>query len=255
MLASMHKSALDIRALSFDLFDTLVDLHLDDLPEYRQQGRLVRGTQPQVFAALPAGLGISFQEFQTALGEVDRELRERHHAEGRETPTLLRFRTLAERLDLELTELPERLTQVHMGSLRSCARAPRHHAQLLRALAQRRPIALCSNFSHAPTARAILREFELADSIRHIVISEEVGFRKPRPEIFRAVVEALDLPPAQILHIGDRLDADVAGAARAGLRTAWLRRRVPAGELADAKSSPKPDLTLEDLCELTDLLS
>ncbi len=50
-----------------------------------------------------------------------------------------------------------------------------------------------------------------------VVTSCEVGRAKPDPAIFQAGVRRLSLPPAAILHIGDRWDRDVLGALGAGL--------------------------------------
>src|SRR5260370_14413937 len=48
--------------------------------------------------------------------------------------------------------------------------------------------------------------------LRHLVISSEVGWRKPAPEFFAALCAAAALPPKQILHVGDNPDNDYQGA-------------------------------------------
>jgi len=45
---------------------------------------------------------------------------------------------------------------------------------------------------------------------------EELGFLKPSPRIFLAVAQAIGVEPAQILHIGDRLETDGLAAQLAG---------------------------------------
>ena len=54
------------------------------------------------------------------------------------------------------------------------------------------------------------------------VVSEDVGHKKPAPEIFRAAAEAggVDLPGAWV--IGDAAHADIAGAHRLGLHSVWV---------------------------------
>lgn len=248
--------AVPIRAISFDLFDTLVDLHLDTLPEIELDGTRWRGTHLEIHRAIRelAPL-VELEPLLRALAAVDRDLRRPREVEGRELPTLERFTELAARLGLREPGLPERLTEAHMGMLESCAHTPQHHAGVLADLATRAPLALCSNFSHAPTARRILQAAGLGGLLGPLLISDEVGFRKPRSEIFRAVLEALDCEPGDVLHVGDRLDADVGGAAALGLRTAWLTRRVP-DPLAQraAYSGPSPDWIVSDLSELRALL-
>jgi len=57
-----------------------------------------------------------------------------------------------------------------------------------------------------------------------ILVSEIVGCRKPDKAIFGAAVARLGFSPAEVLFVGDNPEADIWGAHRAGLRTAWLQR-------------------------------
>ena len=69
-----------------------------------------------------------------------------------------------------------------------------------------------------------------------------MGLRKPRREIFEAVLARLGVAPEQALHVGDSLRADVVGAAGLGMRTAWLTRRVRDPRAAlEAYDGPAPD--------------
>jgi putative hydrolase of the HAD superfamily len=54
--------------------------------------------------------------------------------------------------------------------------------------------------------------------VRHLVISAEVGWRKPAPQFFAAVREATSLPSEGILFIGDDPENDFDGARAAGMR-------------------------------------
>jgi putative hydrolase of the HAD superfamily len=53
--------------------------------------------------------------------------------------------------------------------------------------------------------------------VRHYVISAEIGWRKPAPSFFGAILKETDLPPNLILFIGDDPDNDFAGAHAAGM--------------------------------------
>ncbi|QDV38191.1 HAD family hydrolase [Tautonia plasticadhaerens] len=61
----------------------------------------------------------------------------------------------------------------------------------------------------------------LADSV---VISSEVGYRKPHPSFYRAACDRLELPPPVVLSVGDDPENDDAGARRAGLSAALIDR-------------------------------
>jgi FMN phosphatase YigB (HAD superfamily) len=237
-----------IRALSLDLFDTLVDLHLGS-------GAAVRSSARSLHAAVAAHRNLAFETFVEALHAVDRDWCATRYAEGLEVATEDRFARLAERLGIDRPDLAAILTGIHMEVIRSCVVVPEHHVGLLRELRERVRIGLCSNFSHAPTAHRILAETELLAPFDSIAISVEVGVRKPRREIFDAVLAGLAAAPGETLHVGDSLHADVAGAAALGMRTAWITRRVGDPESALAGfEGPRPDFVVADLSELLPLV-
>ena len=58
-----------------------------------------------------------------------------------------------------------------------------------------------------------------------IIVSEDAGYAKPDPRIFRDALNATGLTtPAQVMFIGDNPLADIDGAKRFGMKTAWVRR-------------------------------
>jgi putative hydrolase of the HAD superfamily len=84
-------------------------------------------------------------------------------------------------------------------------------------------------------------------------VSQRVGTIKPHPAIFAATRRALgDVDPAAILHVGDDWAADVAGAAAAGWRTAWLSDGPADTPLPTSERDHRirPDLELSSLAEL-----
>jgi putative hydrolase of the HAD superfamily len=86
-------------------------------------------------------------------------------------------------------------------------------------------IAVCvgSNFD-GRLREVVLGMPELSWAVDALVISSEVGYRKPHPAFFQAVCERLSLAPQQVLCVGDDLENDVRGAQRAGLRAMLLDR-------------------------------
>ena len=231
------------RAVLFDLFDTLVDLHFEG-PTHRA-----------VHAALRAHAPVEFETFARAVREVDRELREPRNREGIELPTVERFTAVLARLGVSANGLAERLTEVHMREIRAMAREVPHHLAILERLGGRVRLGVCSNFSHAPTAREVMEEMGILDRMDAVVISHDVGLRKPRPEIFRVALEGLGAAPEETLHVGDRLEVDVEGAARVGITPVWITRRVADPQAALAGySGPSPAHTIADLDELESIL-
>jgi FMN phosphatase YigB (HAD superfamily) len=248
-----------VRGIVFDLFDTLVDQNHDQLAPVTIDGRLVGATTPALHAGAHAHFGVELPtlEFADLLRSVDQDLRVKTIDQGLELPTLERFKALGTRLGLnDPLAFGDEMTEIHMGALRTAVSVPTHHESVLVSLAVDFPIGICSNFTHAETARAVLDDASFSEHLSAVVISEEIGVRKPRPEIFQAVAAGLGLAPKEILHVGDNLRADVGGAKALGMTTVWLTRQVvdPERELANSEG-PDPDFALEDLVDLPVLVA
>ena len=71
----------------------------------------------------------------------------------------------------------------------------------------------------ARVLRADAESFGLAPLLDTMVFSEEVGVRKPAPEIFLHACGELDVLPESTMFVGDRLETDVQGAASVGMTT------------------------------------
>jgi len=246
-----------LHAIVFDLFDTLVDVHLERLPRLPFEGRQIPSTFGLLHdTARRHGAALDFDAFSGTLIALDKEYRHRLHVERIEVPTLERFTRLVERLGVEAPELPEALTQTHMAAIEANVDAPAHHADVLAELRGSYRLAVCSNFTHTPTAHRVLEAAGLAALLDVVVVSDEVGIRKPRREIFEATLAKLGVEPGEALHVGDNLSADVAGAAAVGIGTGWITRRVADPQRALAgHQGPLPELRLRDLAELPGLLA
>ena len=82
------------------------------------------------------------------------------------------------------------------------------------------------------TQRGKCRAAGLEQLAPFVIISEEIGYRKPDPRIFRDALAATGLTaPGQIVFVGDNPEADIDGAKRFGMKAAWIRRgrQYPAG--------------------------
>ena len=248
-----------IRAVVFDLFETLVDLRWERVPRIDHGGRKL----PAAFRAMHERVAehrasVAFEAFVEALEASRRDFRESHLRHDREVPTGVWMGRLLERLEVDAAELADELTRLHMDSIRAGVVTLGHHREVLDALGRDLPLGLCSNFTHSATALAVLEQAELRDALHPdaLVVSDAVGWRKPHQSIFRAASEALGVAPHELLHVGDSLRADVAGAAALGSRTAWITRCVEDPERALAEhDGPEPDHVIADLAELPALVA
>jgi putative hydrolase of the HAD superfamily len=78
----------------------------------------------------------------------------------------------------------------------------------------------------------VLERTGLRGLVDAVVISAELGVAKPAPAIFRAALDRLGVSAAGAMHVGDSVEADVAGARAAGLEAVLVARnggQAPAG--------------------------
>lgn len=248
-----------IRGIVFDLFDTLVDQNHERLAPVEVDGRRFSATTPALHARArdEFAVDLTLADFAQRMRAVDETLRVETIDQGIELATLDRFTALATHLEVrDALPFAEALTEVHMGALFDACSTPSHHEAILASLAVNHRLALCSNFSHAETARRVLRRSGFDEHLSSVVISDEVGLRKPRSGIFEAVLGALEMEPSEVLHVGDDLRADVAGAAALGIQTVWLTRRIADPEAAlAAHRGARPDFALDDLLDLPVLVA
>src|SRR5262245_34883114 len=81
-------------------------------------------------------------------------------------------------------------------------------------------LGLASNYDHRLCT--VVAGLAPLRSIQNLVISSEVGWRKPAPAFFAAVCEQASLPAAEILYVGDDRINDYHGALAAGLEAVWI---------------------------------
>jgi len=83
-------------------------------------------------------------------------------------------------------------------------------------------LAVISNWDER--LRPLLQQFRLERYFETILVSCEVGFTKPSPVIFQLASRQMGIAPGQILHVGDSLSDDVAGAKAAHFQAVLINR-------------------------------
>ncbi len=81
---------------------------------------------------------------------------------------------------------------------------------------------LASNASSHYFVSECCRRLQFALYLDPIVTSAAVGWTKPDPRIFHAVLAHWSLPPTAVVMVGDTLEADILGSQRLGMRTILL---------------------------------
>jgi putative hydrolase of the HAD superfamily len=220
-----------VRAVLLDALGTLVELQ----PPAPRLQRLLRES------------GVEVSEEQAALGfgaEIAYYLD--HHLDGSDPERLERLRDrCAEemRKALAIPELDHPTTRRAMlGSLEFTA-----YPDVLPALGELRDrgvvLVIASNWDCSlPDWLAPTGILELVDGV---VTSAEIGEAKPSPRVFERALAVARVAPDEALHVGDKVDNDVEGAAAAGVRAVLLQR----------EGEPPPGVTaIRSLSELLALL-
>ncbi|MHB1575875.1 MAG: HAD family hydrolase [Candidatus Dormibacteria bacterium] len=88
-------------------------------------------------------------------------------------------------------------------------------------------LGLLSNAPYPPTTmRRMMDRQGISQRFDEIVLSSEIGWRKPAPEAFAALLGRLGIPAERAWFVGDEMEADIAGAEAAGM-TALLAPGSP----------------------------
>ena len=211
-----------LSAITLDFWDTLYDS--GNLPErlsFRQQA----------IATMLAGYGLQLPEgevsrlYVQSAREADRWWREEHR--GYTTAERLRWmlvqagttpRPECEYVTTACDAVDEALLRYPPPLLPGAADA-------VRALAARFPLGIVSDtgFASGRAQDALLEQDGLLGLFTATVYSMDVGHAKPRPEPFRAAVDALGVAsPGDVIHVGDNERTDVGGALASGLRAIRL---------------------------------
>lgn len=133
--------------------------------------------------------------------------------------------------DLGLEVSDEELAAYHDALYRhwtSTIALSQHAHALLEALRKRDlKLAIISNVATpGHLVREVLDAQGLTERVDAVVLSCEVGKRKPHRAIFERALEELGVEAAETLHVGDRVYHDVGGAAALGIATVqalWFR--------------------------------
>jgi len=101
-----------------------------------------------------------------------------------------------------------------------------HALQTVARIAEKLPVVIVTN-GITQIQRSRLALSPLKDYVTDVVISEEVGLSKPRPEIFQLALKRQGLRPCDALMVGDGVNSDIRGANNAGIDACWVN---PAGK-------------------------
>jgi HAD superfamily hydrolase (TIGR01509 family) len=131
--------------------------------------------------------------------------------------------------------------------------------ELLRYLHEIRIVAgLASNASSHYFVSECCRRLQFARYLDPIMTSAAVGWTKPNPRIFQAVLAHWSLSTADVVMVGDTLEADILGAHRLGIRTILLTAQHHVPDIYRHGGAPaeecSPDAAVDSLIGVGQLI-
>jgi len=237
------KRLTDIRAIFFDLDDTL----LDDTVSSERSAEAVarelagdRGIEPSDLARAYLDCAIDFWETlepgspKPASGAIRPSIWRKALANYGIDDADLALR-LARRYDLDRLERVE----LFPGTL-----------PVLRQLHGRYKLAIITN-GFAETHDAKIARLELARFFDSVILAGELALVKPDPAVFRHAMDAAGVGPEESVMVGDRFERDVVGAHAAGMRAIWVKCRdetIPDG-------ARPPEAVISSIAQLPEVLA
>jgi len=199
-----------ISALTFDLDDTLYDNRQVILRTEQEALSFVQNYHP----ALKTLQNSEFHRLRQALRETEPDI---YH-----DVTEWRRRAVEQAmLDAGLTAseavLGAEASMAHFAKWRSRIDVPQETHDTLAALAEKWPLVAITN------GNAQTELFGVGDYFEFVLRAGPDGRSKPFNDMYHLAAKRLNVPLGEILHVGDDLTTDVAGAIRCGMQACWIK--------------------------------
>lgn len=241
----------EIRGVIFDLGSTLLRFDGD------WDAVILDGRRAMVQSLLSMGVPIDGLDFAAAFqSEMEASLRQRQE-DHVERPAGLVLRSVLRQAgisDVSDDLIRRALQEMFVISEAHWVLMPDAHAVLQDLQRRSLLLGMISNASDTDDVNRLIDAADLRGFFDPILISAEVGKRKPDPSLFKAVLQTWSLPPDQVVMIGDTLPHDILGAQRSGLRNIWLTaqadtvlNRAYAGQII-------PEAVAAELREIPDII-
>jgi HAD superfamily hydrolase (TIGR01662 family) len=115
-------------------------------------------------------------------------------------------------------------------------------------------LGIISNAGDANNANRLIDRWRLRHYMDFVIISAEIGIRKPAPTIFQLALDNIGVSPEEAVMVGDTLRADIKGAQALGIAAVWITRQADTDQNAADLATIVPDATIKKLHELPPLL-
>ncbi len=115
-------------------------------------------------------------------------------------------------------------------------------------------LGIISNAGDRGNVQRLIDNAQLREYFDPILISAEVGVRKPDTRIFHMLLAQWDLRAEEVVMVGDLLSVDVFGAQRVGMHQIWLKAEDQFPEKEQDDHEIVPEAVALDLVEVLQLI-
>ncbi|MES3414892.1 5-amino-6-(5-phospho-D-ribitylamino)uracil phosphatase YigB [Enterobacter hormaechei] len=229
-----------ISALTFDLDDTLYDNRPVILRTEQESLAFVQNYH----LALKAIQNKEFQKLRQSLRETEPEI---YHDVTEWRRRAVEQAMLNAGLSAQDAAMGAEAAMENFAKWRSRIDVPQETHDTLAKLVEKWPLVAITNGNAQPEL------FGLGNYFQFVLRAGPHGRSKPFNDMYHLAAEKLDLPLGEILHVGDDMTTDVAGAIRCGMQACWIKP-----ENADLMTTPDsrllPHVEISRLASLTTLI-
>lgn len=231
------------RAIGFDLFGTLL----------QAEGNSSVCLQSLHQKLCEHGVDIPFERFSEIYRKVHEEHRPLRLNENREFTNQLELSKVLGQLGYRYeaeSQLVEDAVRAYFSGW--TVTAFEGVQEMLQDLARKYKIGVITNFTDSAFIYRTLRDLHLLSLFNQVIISADVGWRKPSPKIFNEFLRLAASSPHDTLFIGDDVNCDIVGANAVGMGTILFAAQ--SGEKA-ANCSAQPSYVASSIKEVKTIIN
>ncbi len=109
-----------------------------------------------------------------------------------------------------------------------------------------------SGMSPGKILKKVLQRHDVLKYIFVTIFSDEIGYTKPNPRIFKAALKKLKVQPNEVIHVGDLLATDIVGAKAVGMKAIWFNWK---NDKKNDNVNIMPDYEINRLSQLLQIIT
>ena len=210
-----------IKAVLFDLFDTLFLLESETIHIPASLGKLVEFLNSE-------GIAVSLEDFQREFtkavndtkSEISQTLEEPHF-----NFYVSKALGILGHDSIPSSQLVKRATKAFGDEFKKHAHLDPEAVGVLEKLHGRYELGIVSNLAISECAWELVQESKLKGFFDVIIVSGDINKRKPSSKIFWEASRILNVEVSETVFVGDNLDSDILGARKAGMLAVHIRKK------------------------------